>query len=95
MSDTGQLSLFDVPISRSPADREPVNLVLWLVEETPMAACFLVEAEERARRVWVPRSLMSERVDPRKEPGCAWERWEFTLPRWKVRELGLEGPAES
>lgn len=75
----------------APLAGERVDVKLWLLDDSGAKAVhFLVAAEPDARRVWVARSLMGDRISKKKDPGCAFWRWEFTLPRWKAEDLGID-----
>lgn len=71
--------------------QQRVNVKLWLLDDSrDKSAVMLVEPEPYARRVIVARSLMGDRISKRKDPGCLFTRWEFTLPLWKAEELRIE-----
>lgn len=88
-----QKLLFAEPAAtRAPAvsPNERVSVKLWLLDDSPTkAAKFLCAPEMPAATVWVPRSLMGDRISKFRDPGCAFQRWEFTLPQWKAAELGI------
>jgi hypothetical protein len=70
--------------------RERVQVRLWLLDDSrEKSVHMLCAAESDAKRVWVPRSLMGDRISKRRDPGCAFSCWEFTLPLWKAEELGI------
>lgn len=71
--------------------RERVDVKLWLLDDSkPKAVHMLVEPDHFAKKVWVPRSLMGDHISKRRDPGCPFQSWEFTLPLWKAEELGIK-----
>ncbi len=72
---------------------ERVDVKLWLVDDSREKSVLFSMGREGADRpqiVCIARSLMGEHVSKFRHPDAAVWRWEFTLPRWKADELGLE-----
>lgn len=74
-----------------PDAHDRVTVKLWLAsDDKDGAVLFHIEPDEHAKKVWVPRSLMGDRISKQKDPGCPFQKWEFTLPLWKAEELGVD-----
>ena len=99
MPNEGQMKMFTGQCGQTAASeaalarhgRECVPVVLWLLDNTKAKAVELSTGPECGSTFWVPRSLISEDIKTEQVEGHSRERWSFTLPRWKVREMRLEG----
>jgi len=79
------------PPAETPGGRERVPVRLWQLDDTrEKAVQFSREPDSGLHAVWVPRSLMGERIDKRRDPGAAYWECRFTLPKWKADELDLD-----